>query len=135
MNTSILFPKKFAKSKIEEQFKKFVELLKMLHINIPFTGTITQMPLHEKLLKKIIKNKRNIDDDGTVALIEEFSTIIQNRMKPELKDLRSFSIPCVVGNHVIYKALCDLGASVSLMLLSICKRLDYGKLKPTKISL
>ncbi|XP_021670264.2 uncharacterized protein LOC110657390 [Hevea brasiliensis] len=33
------------------------------------------------------------------------------------------------------KALCDLGASVSLMPLSICKKLDVGELKPTIISL
>ncbi len=35
----------------------------------------------------------------------------------------------------IDKALCDLGASVSMMPLSICQKLNVGKLKPTIISL
>ncbi|XP_073223475.1 uncharacterized protein [Cicer arietinum] len=33
------------------------------------------------------------------------------------------------------RALCDLGASVSLMHLSVCKKLDVGELKPTNISI
>jgi len=56
-------------------------------------------------------------------------------MPPKLKDIRSFSIPCVIGNYIIDKALCDLGASVSLMPMSIYKRLNLGELKPTKMSL
>ncbi|XP_058003929.1 uncharacterized protein LOC131180599 [Hevea brasiliensis] len=35
----------------------------------------------------------------------------------------------------IHKALCDLGASVSLMPLSICQKLEVEELKPTTISL
>ncbi|XP_074265041.1 uncharacterized protein LOC141587457 [Silene latifolia] len=35
----------------------------------------------------------------------------------------------------IKRAFCDLGASVSLMPLSIFKRLDLGDLKPTRVSL
>ncbi|XP_057986650.1 uncharacterized protein LOC131171198 [Hevea brasiliensis] len=35
----------------------------------------------------------------------------------------------------IDKAFCDLGASVSLIPLSICQKLEVGELKPTTISL
>ena len=93
------------------------------------------MPSYAKFLKEILTNKRKIDDDDTVALTEECSAIIQNKMPPKLKDPGSFSIPCVIGNYVIDKALCDLGASVSLMPLSICERLNLGELKPTRMSL
>ena len=93
------------------------------------------MPSYAKYLKEILNNKRKIDDDGTVALTEECSAIIQNKMPPKLKDPGSFSIPCVIGNHIIDKALCDLGASVSLIPMSICKRLNLGELKPTRMSL
>ena len=34
-----------------------------------------------------------------------------------------------------YNALCDLGASVSLLPLSICKKLDFGELRPVKMLL
>lgn len=86
-------------------------------------------------IKEILKNKRKIDDDGTIALIEECNAIIQNKTTPNLKDPWGFSIPCVIGNRVIEKFLCDLGESVCLMPLSICRRLDLGELKPTKMSL
>ena len=51
------------------------------------------------------------------------------------KDPGRFSIPCILGNHVIDKAFLDLGASVSLMPLAVCKRLNLGELQPTKTSL
>jgi len=132
---SIPYPQRLAKSKTEGQFKKFVELLKSLHLSIPFSEAITQMPSYAKFLKEILTNKRKIDVDETVALTEECSAIIQNKMPPKLKDPGSFSIPCVIGSHIIDKSLCDLGASVSLIPLSICKKLNLGGLKPTRMSL
>ena len=132
---SIPYPQRLAKSKTKGQFKKFVELLKSLHLSIPFSEAITQMPSYAKFLKEILTNKRKIDVDETVALTEECSAIIQNKMPPKLKDPGSFSIPCVIGSHIIDKALCDLGASVSLIPLSICKKLNLGELKPTRMSL
>ena len=56
-------------------------------------------------------------------------------MPQKLKDPGSFSIPCVIGKYVIDKALCDLGESVSLILLSICEKLKLGDMRPTKMSL
>ncbi|XP_050875907.1 uncharacterized protein LOC127079565 [Lathyrus oleraceus] len=41
--------------------------------------------------------------------------------------------PCVIYKFFIDKALCDLGASVSLMPLLIYERLNLGDLKPAKI--
>ena len=131
----ILFPQRFAKSKNEGQFKKFVELLKQLNITIPFTEAITQMPSYAKFLKEILSNKKKIEDNETVTLTAECSAIIQNNMPPKLNDPGSFSIPCVIGKFVIDNGLCDLGASVSLMPLSTCKKLDLGELRPTKMSL
>jgi len=67
--------------------KKFVELLKKLHVNIPFIEAIIQMPSYVKYLKEILTNKRKIDDDvDTVGLTEEYSAIIQNKMPAKLKD-------------------------------------------------
>ncbi|XP_021685681.2 uncharacterized protein LOC110668670 [Hevea brasiliensis] len=93
------------------------------------------MPSYTNFLKEILSKKRKLEDYETVALTEECSAILQNKLLLKLKDPRSFSIPCLIGNMIINKALCDLGASVSLMPLSICKKLDVGELKPTTISL
>ena len=69
-----------------------------------------------------------------MTLKAKCSTIVQNNMPPKLKDPDNFFIPCVIGKFVIDKALCDLGASVSLMPLSICERLKLGELKPMRMS-
>ncbi|XP_058006774.1 uncharacterized protein LOC131182141 [Hevea brasiliensis] len=93
------------------------------------------MPSYAKFLKDILSKKRRLEDYETVALPEECSAILQNKLPPKLKDPGSFSIHCLIGNMNIDKTLCDLGASVSLMPLSICKKLDVGEFKPTTISL
>ena len=93
------------------------------------------MPSYAKFLKEILSNKKKLEDNETVMLTAECSAIIQNNMPPKLKDPGSFSIPCVIGKFVIDKALCNLGASVSLMPLSICEKLQLGELRPTRMSL
>ncbi|XP_058003698.1 uncharacterized protein LOC131180102 [Hevea brasiliensis] len=93
------------------------------------------MPSYAKFLKEILSNKEKLEDYETVALTEEYSAILQNKLPPKLKDPKSFSIPCHIRETSIEKALCDLGASVSLMPLSICEKLKVGDLKPTTISL
>lgn len=56
-------------------------------------------------------------------------------MPHKLKDPGSFSASCVIGKFVIERALCDLGASVSLMPISICETLKLGELRQTRMSL
>ena len=52
-----------------------------------------------------------------------------------MKDLGSFTIPCSIGNYEFKKALCDSGASINLMPLSVVQRLSLGELTPTTIIL
>ncbi|XP_057994354.1 uncharacterized protein LOC131174615 [Hevea brasiliensis] len=129
------FPQRFQKAKLDKQFRKFLEVLKKLYFNIPFTDVISQMPSYAMFLKEILSNKRSLEDYETVALTEECSAILQNKLPPKLKDPGSFSIPCHIGEISIERALCDLGASVSLMPLSICEKLKVEDLKPITISL
>ena len=93
------------------------------------------MPLYAKLLKYILSKKRKIEDNETIVLTREFSAVIQNKLPPKLKDPGRFSIPCVIGKETIDKAMCDLGDSVSLVPLSLLKRIGIGDLKPTKMTL
>ncbi|XP_057993046.1 uncharacterized protein LOC110667805 [Hevea brasiliensis] len=97
------------------------------------SGRVNPLQLKLKLVRKQIKRK--LEDYETVALTEECSAILQNKLPPKLKDPGSFSIPCHIGETSIERALCDLGASVSLMPLSICEKLKVGDLKPITISL
>ncbi|KAI3445254.1 hypothetical protein Pfo_001919, partial [Paulownia fortunei] len=76
-----------------------------------------------------------LEEYETVALTEECSVILQRKLPPKLKDPGSFTIPCTIGNSFFDKALCDLGASINLMPLSIFRKLRLGEAKPTTVSL
>ena len=90
------------------------------------------MPSYTRLMKEILSKKRYIEDVKTVVLSEECSTILQTKLPPKMKDPGSFTIPCTIGNQYFGQALCDLGASINLMPLSIFRRLGVGELKPAR---
>ena len=52
-----------------------------------------------------------------------------------MKDLSNFTIPCSIGKYEFKKALCDSGASINLMPLSVIQRLNFRELTPTAITL
>ncbi|XP_074299342.1 uncharacterized protein LOC141630417 [Silene latifolia] len=56
-------------------------------------------------------------------------------MPEKLQDPGSFSIPCTVGNMSIKRALCDLGASVSILLLLIARKVGLHDMIPTSMTL
>ncbi|XP_073271527.1 uncharacterized protein [Primulina huaijiensis] len=94
-----------------------------------------QMPSYAKFLKDILANKRKLEDHMTVSLTENCPSLVQNKIPPKLKDPGSFSIPCMIGDVVFHKALCDLGASINFMPLSMFRKLGLGEPKPTRMSL
>jgi len=129
------YPQRFIKHKLDKQFGKFLEVLKKLYINVPFTEALSQMLSYAKFLKEILTNKRRLEDYDTINLGEQCSAIIQKKLPPKLKDPGVFSIPYHIGDNYVANALCDLRASVSLMLLSIYEELNMGELKPTNMYL
>ncbi|XP_010556038.1 PREDICTED: uncharacterized protein LOC104825416, partial [Tarenaya hassleriana] len=128
------FPSRLVQQKEASQFKRFTDMIKKLEITIPFHEVITQMPSYAKFLKDILARKKTLEKE-TVALTKECSAVFQHDLPRKMADPGSFSIPCKLDNLFIEQALCDLGASVSLMPLSIFKRLGVGKLKPTQMIL
>ncbi|KAM6580981.1 hypothetical protein CsatA_004755 [Cannabis sativa] len=134
-HVKIHYPQRLRKSSLDKQFTKFLEVFKRLHINIPFAEALEQMPRSVKFMKEILSKKRKLEDYETVALTVECSAILQKKLPPKIKDPGSFNIPCSIGGSVETKALCDLGASINLMPLSVFKRLGLGKAKPTTVTL
>lgn len=70
-----------------------------------------------------------------MTLTKERSAMLLNKLLEKLEDPGSISISCTIGNMEFAQALCDLGASVSLMPRSIFDKLGFGELSPTRISL
>ena len=128
-------PQRLKKHKLDKQFTKFMDVFKKLHINIPFADALEQMPSFVKFMKDILYQKRRLTDFEIVNLTEECSAILQRKLPQKLNDPGSFTIPCTIGNAIFERALCDLGASINLMPLSIFKRLGLGEARPTTVTL
>lgn len=135
VEVSVPFPNRLKNEHNDKQFSRFLEMFRKLHINIPFAEAIAQMPKYAKFLKDIISNKKKLEGFETVKLNEECSSIVLKKLPPKLKDPGSFTIPCTIGNSYFEKALCDLGASINLMPLSIFRKLGLQEPQPTNISL
>ncbi|CAL8075797.1 unnamed protein product [Prunus armeniaca] len=93
------------------------------------------MPNYGKFIKDILSKKRRLEDTEMVELTEECSAVIQSQLPPKRKDPGRSSIPCTIGTISFQRALCDLGSSINLMLLSVAKRIGLGEIKKTNISL
>ena len=112
-----------------------MEVFKKLHINIPFADSLEQMCSYVKFMKDILSRKRRLLDFETVNLTEECSAILKRKLPHKLNDLGSFTIPCKIGNSIFERALCDLGANINPMPLSIFKRLRLGDATPMTVTL
>ena len=65
-----------------------------------------------------------------------FNAFIIGDMPPKLKDYDSFNIHVIIGNLTVDRALCDLGASVSLMPYFMYMRLRHvNEFSPTRMTL
>ncbi|XP_060969676.1 uncharacterized protein LOC133036918 [Cannabis sativa] len=105
------FPQRFKKQQDDGQFRRFLDVLKQLHINIPLVEALEQMPTYVKFLKDILTKKRRLGEFETVALTEGCSAMLKSKIPPKLKDPGSFTIPISIGGRDVGRALCDLGAT------------------------
>ncbi|XP_049391432.1 uncharacterized protein LOC125855767 [Solanum stenotomum] len=118
------FFQKMKREKLDKYFGKFLEMLKQLHVNIPFTEVITQMPAYAKFFKEVLSSKRKLEETSVVKLNAHCSAFLQNKLRQKCGDLGSFTIPCALGTARFEKSLCDSGESINLLPLSIFKKLE-----------
>ena len=110
-------------------------MFKKIEINIPFAEALAQMPNYAKFLKDILNKKRRFAEAEVVSLIAIRSVVIHRSLPVKMQDPGSLAILCTIGNVEFKKALCDSGASINLMPLSIVKILKLGELTPTAMTL
>ena len=54
------YPQRLKKKEHDQQFAKFLERFKTLHINMPFVEYLVKMPKYAKFLKELISNKKKL---------------------------------------------------------------------------
>jgi hypothetical protein len=130
VDTTLLpFPRRIKKPTMDEQFGKFVEVIKKLNVNIPFLEAM-QVPTYAKYLKDILNNKRPLPTTDMVKLMEECSAAILKKKDPGCP-----TISCSIGFEHFENALCDLRASVSVMPKVVFDKLNYTSMSPTTMCL
>ncbi|XP_070007485.1 uncharacterized protein [Nicotiana sylvestris] len=127
------YPQRLSKQNGENQFKKFIDMMKSLSINVPLVEALEQMPGYAKFMKDFVTNKWSMNFE-TIKVTHQVSAIV-HLMAAKLEDLGAFTIPCTIGSAEFAKALCDIGATINLMPYSIFKTLRIGKPRPTSMRL
>nr|GEX37952.1 reverse transcriptase domain-containing protein [Tanacetum cinerariifolium] len=82
----------------------------------------------------LLSNKEKLLELANTPLNENCSAVILKKLPEKLRDPREFIIPCGFS-ELKCKALADLGASINLMPLSVCKKLGLPELMSTCMTL
>jgi hypothetical protein len=125
---------RYFRGKLDNHFEKFVEVVRRLSINMPLLDAL-KVPTYSRYFKDILANKYEIAilEVDHVKMSEQCSAAIANGLEKQ-KDLGCPTIPCFVGSFKFEKALCDLGASVSIMPRDVFEKLCL-RLEPTGMCL
>jgi hypothetical protein len=125
---------RYFQGKLDNHFEKFVEVVRGLSINMPLLDAL-QVPTYSRYFKDILANKYDIATLGVdyVKMSEQCSAAIANGLEKQ-KDPGCPTIPCSVSSFKFEKALCDLGASVSVMSRDVFEKLCLP-LEPTGMCL
>ncbi|KAL0316601.1 UNVERIFIED_CONTAM: hypothetical protein Sradi_5538300 [Sesamum radiatum] len=127
------FPERFTKSKKDEEAKQILETFRKVEVNIPLLDAIKQIPRYAKFLKELCTSKVTLKGNERVSMGENVSAILQRKLPLKCKDPATFTIPCKIGLIGIKRAMCDLGASINIMPLTIFESLHVGPLKETGV--
>ncbi|XP_075098875.1 uncharacterized protein LOC107805954 [Nicotiana tabacum] len=128
------FPQRLARRVDDSKFEKFYDILKLLSVNIPFVEAFQEMPGFDKYLKDLITKKRTTKNE-LVNVTHRVSSIIATTTVEKKEDPGAFTIPCTIGLRDFARALCDNGASINLMPLTIYKQAGLSMPRPTSMRL
>ncbi|XP_074299124.1 uncharacterized protein LOC141630156 [Silene latifolia] len=87
-----------------------------------------------KFMKQLLTKNQSLEPVQSVAFTEESSSYLTQTVPRKLADPGSFSVPCSIGTFPIEKALCDLGAIISVMPLNLAKKLGLTKFVVTNMT-
>ncbi|XP_070032884.1 uncharacterized protein [Nicotiana tomentosiformis] len=127
------YPQRLTKQNGENQFKRFIDMMKSLLINVPLIEALEEIHGYAQFMKDLGTKKRSMNFE-TIKVINQVSAIVHS-MAHKLEDLVALTIPCTIGGAEFAKALCDLEMSINLMPYSGFKTLGIGQPRPTSMRL
>ncbi|KAL4303132.1 hypothetical protein GQ457_10G012710 [Hibiscus cannabinus] len=124
-----------AEQKQDYQFKKFFDILKQVHMNLPLVEAVQQMPNYVKFLKDMVSRKCRIGEFEKAAATETCLALMHNKVPAKKTDHGSFTIECSIEYNYSTKALCEPGESINLLPKSVFQKHGIGEAKPTTVML
>ncbi|XP_006574027.1 uncharacterized protein LOC114409972 [Glycine soja] len=89
-----------------------------------------------KAEKKVEEHKQHLAAEPALEPVSDLVELEESGiLPPKHKDPRSVTILCSIGEVAVGKALIDLGASINLVPLSMCRRLGELEIIPTRMTL
>ncbi|XP_070056325.1 uncharacterized protein [Nicotiana tomentosiformis] len=86
VSPSLPFPQRLKKSKDESKYKKFLDNLSQLRVNLSLIEVLQEVPKYAKHLRDIVTNKIWLIEFEMVTLTEECSVRVHSKLPPTLKD-------------------------------------------------
>ncbi|XP_057810237.1 uncharacterized protein LOC131024715 [Salvia miltiorrhiza] len=127
---SVPFPGRLARKKPEEELIDFVKIFGKLEVNLPFLQAL-KIPPFGKFVKDFIAGKSKAT--GKIVMGENVSAALKKELPAKCKDPGMFSLPIYIGDTRIEHAMCDLGASINVMPLTVYNRLSGVELVDTRV--
>ncbi|XP_015955412.1 uncharacterized protein LOC107479827 [Arachis duranensis] len=125
----IPFPSMVKKAKKTPEFDlNMLQVFKKVEVTIPLLDYIQQIPKYAKFLKDLCTHKDRIGELETLSLGSSISSLMEPIPK-KCGDPGLCLVFCCIGGRTFHDCMCDLGACVSIMPLSIFERLNLAPLK------
>ena len=116
-------------------YTRFMDIFKQLQINIPFSEALEQMSKYAKFMKDILTKRRKYSEPETIILAPNCSAIIQRTLPKKEVDPGRVTLRVIIGDVYVGNGLIDLGSSITLIPLSIVKRLGNIEMKAIRMTL
>jgi len=118
---------------LEPKYARFLDVLKQVYTDTPFLEALKKAPAYLQFVRDFLSKKGKPKGGLVMPIGRVCNSILQSPVK--MQDPGDFFIPYCIGDVQIEGALCNLGASVSLMPLSLYQKLKLLDLIPTTISI
>ncbi|XP_023740944.1 uncharacterized protein LOC111889044 [Lactuca sativa] len=115
------FPIRAIPDEHNQRYRRFMDQVRTLQVNIPFVETILQTPKYATLLKSLFTTRQNM---------EEVAEVLLNELPEKKGDPGSITVPCKFGNSMTTRALTDSGASFNVIPYSFAQKLNLPLPKP-----
>ena len=90
---------------------------------------------HKDVRNSILERIKIYQDSKDECDANPSRATVKRSVHEKLEDPGTFTLPCSIGQLVFNNCLCDLGASVTLMPLSVARKLEFTQYRPCDLTL